>query len=407
MGDSKNHQKTACVIRQAFYPQDPRVYKEVAVWVEKGWRVDVVCLRGKSEPKFETIGNVTVHRLQREMVRAGKIQYILQYFTFLLRCFLKVSRLSLKNRYQFIQINTMPDILVFSALLAKFQGVPIILDMHEVMPELFKCIYKISDDNVYIRTLKLFEKISTSFANHVITVNNQCLKIFLSRGLPVQKSSIVINVPDNTVFRSPEESWNTNSINNESLRLFSHGSMLERYGFQTLIEALALLKDRYPNVQLDLLGDGEYRQALVELSQKLNIRDRVHFHGYIPLKQVPGHIRSSDICVVPLIKDIYTDIMLPNKIFEYVALKKPVVSSDVEAIQSFFPADEITYYRSGNAKDMADAIDGMLRRWDRTSQMVEKAYHRYTDFTWDKHKTVYYQAVMETIRDFKLQHRRA
>src|SRR5262249_26283589 len=132
---------TVCVIRQAYFPDDPRVRKEVRALLSHGFSVDVVCLRRPEEPARESWGAAHVHRLSMERRRRGVASYLLQYGGFLVRAFARVSRLHLQRRFRLVQVNTMPDALVFAALVPKLTGARIVLDVHELMPELFGALF--------------------------------------------------------------------------------------------------------------------------------------------------------------------------------------------------------------------------------------------------------------------------
>ena len=64
---------------------------------------------------------------------------------------------------------------------------------------------------------------------------------------------------------------------------------------------------RFPDLTLEILGDGEYRVALEQLTESLGLSDRVRFFGYVPIGTVVERILEADVCVVSLTKDIFTD----------------------------------------------------------------------------------------------------
>ena len=89
----------------------------------------------------ETISGVQIFRVPISRQRGGKLNYIFTYLAFLLVAFFYVSALHLRNRYSLIHVHNMPDLLVFSALIPKMMGVPVILDVHDPMRELFLTIF--------------------------------------------------------------------------------------------------------------------------------------------------------------------------------------------------------------------------------------------------------------------------
>ncbi len=95
----------------------------------------------------------------------------------------------------------MPDVLVFGAIVPKFLGAKVILDLHDPMPELMQTIFKLPEDSFSVLVLKRLEKWSIHFADLVLTVNLACKKIYSSRSCHPDKIKVVINSPDDEVFR--------------------------------------------------------------------------------------------------------------------------------------------------------------------------------------------------------------
>jgi glycosyltransferase involved in cell wall biosynthesis len=385
----KHHRiaKRICIIRNFYFGRDPRVRKEVHALLDDGWSIDLICQRAEGEPVTESLNGLTVHRLPVKHLRGGKISYLIQYSTFLLLAFIKLSSLHYKRRFDLVQINTMPDALVFSGCLLKLFKVPLVMDMHELMPELFQSIYKVGKSHLMIRSLKWIESQSTAFSDYVITVNEQCKKILLDRGVPKTKLCIVHNVPDDTLFTSH---CNFETCDpNRRLNLFSHGCILKRYGFETLIKAVLLLKQQNLPVHLNIAGDGEYFHVIKDLANSLGVAESITFFGFVPFETVKQLIEQSDICIVCLEKDNYTDIMLPNKLFEYIAMDKPVISSNVDTIKHYFRKGEVVFFESGNANDLVRVIRNLSDQPEAQTRMVQKARETYQDYVWSREKKRY------------------
>ena len=87
---------------------------------------------------MEEINGVTVYRVQsREYDERHKWTYAWRLLKFLWKSSRCLTRLQARNRYDLIHIHNMPDFLVFAAWYAKLNGVKLILDVHDLMPELF------------------------------------------------------------------------------------------------------------------------------------------------------------------------------------------------------------------------------------------------------------------------------
>ncbi len=76
-----------------------------------------------------------------------------------------------------LQVQNMPDFLVFTGIIFKLKSIPIILDAHDLTLELFKDKWKGSKFLIFIPIVKVIEKYSYKFADKIISVNNTCKEI--------------------------------------------------------------------------------------------------------------------------------------------------------------------------------------------------------------------------------------
>src|SRR3712207_5718329 len=126
-----------CVLRQGWFPLDPRVRREVDALLDAGHEVDVVCLRHADDPLRERDGRLRILRLPFPQSKGGALRYLLQYGLFFVLAAFFATALHLRRRYDVVQVNTLPDPLVFAALVPRLLGARVMLDLHECMPEFF------------------------------------------------------------------------------------------------------------------------------------------------------------------------------------------------------------------------------------------------------------------------------
>ena len=103
-----------------------------------GYAVDVVCLRDSGEPARESHHGVEIHRLDVQIDKRSLAFQFLSYLNFGLRAMVTIARLHHRRRYTSVQVHNLPDFLVFCAIVPKLQGVGVILDLHDLMPEFFR-----------------------------------------------------------------------------------------------------------------------------------------------------------------------------------------------------------------------------------------------------------------------------
>jgi len=165
--------------------------------------------------------------------------------------------------------------------------------------------------------------------------------------------------------------------------IVTHCSLVERYGVQVAIRALDLLRDDRPDLELRVLGDGEYKNSLVELARQLGVGDRVVFRGFLPWADAMQEIRIAAVGIVAIIADGYGELLFPTKLLEYVEHDVPVASARLPTIADHFPADALAYFEPGDAAGLAMQIDRLLhdRRQAETQAMRAKAAMR--TFRWD------------------------
>lgn len=192
--------KMAMVVH-SYYPADVRVRRECEALADRGDRVDMICLQKPGESACETVGNVDIHRLPVQHHRGhGQLAYIVEYLNFFLRAFWCLTRLHLREKYPVVQVHNLPDFLVFVTLVPKLLGARILLDMHDITPELFQSLYGISEKSRTFKLLCLAERLSLAYADGVLTVNENIRDLFLTRNPIARKLEVVMNAPDPRYF---------------------------------------------------------------------------------------------------------------------------------------------------------------------------------------------------------------
>src|SRR5579863_10436556 len=149
--------KAICLIVQNIYEIDPRVRRKAEALLASGYDVDVLALRGPRGEKRFCLNGVNVRTMALGKKRGALSRYLFEFAAFYLWVFLRVSLDTLRKRYVVIDVNTLPDFLIFAPVLAKFMGAKLILDMHEIAPEFYISKYHCAPDAVPVRLLKWVE----------------------------------------------------------------------------------------------------------------------------------------------------------------------------------------------------------------------------------------------------------
>jgi glycosyltransferase involved in cell wall biosynthesis len=353
--------------------------------------IDLVCLqKNKEEPRREIINGVSVFRVPMRRERGGKTRYVGQYSAFILRSFAYLAWRSVMRRYDFVHVHNMPDVLVFSALVPKALGAKIILDLHDPVPELMQTIFGLSEESFGVRLLKRLEKWSIGFADLVLTVNQACKKIYTSRGCPPEKIGVVLNSPEDDIFRfqPPSLPISNGEKPAKPFVILYHGSLVRRNGFDLAVDALEAAKKSIPNARLMVCGErSSFFDEVMESVRKRGLQENVEYLGVKNRRQVVEAVNSCDLGIIPNHRNIFTEINTPTRIFEYLALGKPVIAPRTQGIRDYFGDGELIFFEVGDANDLARKIEFAFLNPREVKQIVERGQQIYLAHKWSKEKS--------------------
>jgi glycosyltransferase involved in cell wall biosynthesis len=369
--------KRVCFIRMNYFPEEAHVHKNAEALTEAGYDIDIICMRQKGEKAREDYGDGRVYRLPLMHKRSGALRYILEYVAFFTMAFWLVTFLHLRKHYAIVETYNVPDIIVFVALMPRLLGAKLVHYMFEATPEMYADRFDLKPGGLVEKVLRFMERISVRFAHVSIVEGPYEREMRGERGVNVDKIGVVLNVPEGHLFQP-------NGASTDRFEMITHGSLLKRYGIQTLIEAMPRLRDEIPDVKLWVVGDGEYRQELEDLTMQLGVSDVVEFTGWVKHEEVSRYIDRCQIGVVPMLYN-----QLPNKLFEYIAMGKPVVVGDVPSIRMAFGPETVRYYQAGNADHLADGVLEVYRDRPAAQAMAARAQRVYQHYSWDVMKDVY------------------
>jgi len=203
------------------------------------------------------------------------------------------------------------------------------------------------------------ERRSIAFADQVLTPNPGVQKLFTSRSCRTVKIETVMNSPQTAIFDAARYPV-TNAATNGSAApvrpfiLMYHGLLVERHGLDIAIRAVAKLRPKIPGIQLHMYGEPtEYSQTIADLVRELKLEDVVKSHGFKTLPEIAACISTIDVGVIPNRSSSFTAINFPTRIFEYLAMQKPVIVPDTQGIQDYFGPEDILYFKAGGVDDLA------------------------------------------------------
>ena len=381
------------VVRQGLFEVDPRCRREVRALLQEGHEVDVISRRDEGRPWIERDGRLTVRRLPIPLRRGGAFTYLADYALFFIAAFVVLTALHLRRRYKLVQVHSLPDPLVFAALVPKLTGARVVLDLHECMPEFCATKFGLPLDHWGVRLIAAAEQASIRFADFTITCTEQMRQAFVGRGADPNGIGVVHNTAEEEIFDPAKHP--PRARDNGRFTLICHGSVEERYGLDTAIEAVASLADEIPELRLQIYGKGSQLGELRELANQLDVRDRVDFNGkWIPIEELLDAIAAADGGIVAMKRDAFRDLVHCNKMYDLIAMRRPVISSRTRSVEAYFSDDALLYFTSEDADDLADAIRRLYAEPELGERLVERAGEEVEPYRWPRQREQYKRYVL-------------
>jgi glycosyltransferase involved in cell wall biosynthesis len=387
--------RRACMIVHAYYEEDARVRREAETLVAAGWEVDVFGLRRPGEGPRAGVQGVTLHRLPVGRHQgAGIVVYLAEYGAFLVRALFAAAAAHRRRRYDLVEVHSLPDYLVFAALPLKMTGVPVLLDLHEAMPEFFRTRFPRAANPISYRLLLLQEKLSIALADEVLTVNEPLAERLRDLGTDPDRLTVIMNSPDLRLFDAaahPKRAFMTDG----TLRIVYTGALTPTYELDVVLEAIAAIARERPDLPVSarFYGRGDAQAELEARATDLGIADRVAFPGRIPIEDVPAVVAASDVGVAPTRLDPFTGMSLSTKLLEYAAMGKPVVASRLPTVERYFGPETITTYCPGDAADMARGILALVDDARGRRARVKATALRVDELSWARQARSYVAVV--------------
>ena len=352
------------------FPPDIRVENEITALVEEGHVVHLSCTTRRNLPERDKFGKVFIYRkvLSNFMYksRAGclKLPFYFDFWRRHLKILLK------NNKFDVIHVHDLPLCRLGFEIKTKYK-IPLVLDLHENWPGLIKYAPHtqtiigrlISSNKQWARyEIEMLHK-----ADKVIVVVEEARKRIVSLGVDKEKLCIVsntLNTDNIPVFIRKRE-------DNEFV-LFYGGGINRHRGLQVVIDAIKILKNKNIRIKLVIAGSGSYKETLEKQVSKLDLGSDVSFCGQMHFNEMLELLSESDAAIIPHLRTENNDATIPHKLFQYMYLEKPVISSDCLPLKRILSeADTGFIYKNNSPEDLA----GLLGILSNDRQLLNKKRH--------------------------------
>ncbi len=310
-----------------------RTYEHCKEWVKKGMDVTVLtCVPnfpyGKTYEGYknklyqtEIIDGIKVVRVWTYMTEnKGVVKRIVDYMSYAISAF--IAGLFIKTD---LIVATSPQLFttVGGCALAKVKRKPWIFELRDLWPEGIKDHGAIKQ-SFLLNFLTKMELCLYRKATHIVTVTKGLKKNLSSRGIDPNKIDIVTNGANMSLFKPIDKDRELlKSLNLTDKFVIGYiGTHGMAHGLEFIVESLKEVKDE--NIHFLFVGTGAKKEATVQKAKELKLKN-ITFLDPVPKAEVSRYISIIDVALVPLTKTVIHASLIPSKIFESAAMRKPML----------------------------------------------------------------------------------
>ncbi|MFZ5862711.1 MAG: glycosyltransferase family 4 protein [Nitrospirota bacterium] len=361
-----------CLIYDGAYPWDVRVWKFSRTFVEHGHEVHLVCRLlhpgPETPPREETRDGVFIHRVAAHA--RPRVNDALNFPAFFSPWWIRrINGVVREHHIDLIVVRDLP--LALTAIgVGRVAGVPVIYDMAEPYPAMLRDMWRFEPfrwHNLLVRNVGLatmVEFAATRLADHTVVVVEEARQYLLAKGVPAAKLSTISNVPylDEAVSPSPSD---PRPAAIASLSLGYVGGVEPMRGLERVLDMIPAVTRAIPLFQFVIVGGGKGEDGLRQRINALGLNERVVLTGRQEYAEAQRRAGQCDVGIIPHLITPHTTATIPNKLFEYMLLGKPVIATDLGPIARVI-ADAQCGFVYRNEAEFLDALtalrDPALRR---------------------------------------------
>ncbi|MFE6158063.1 glycosyltransferase family 4 protein [Streptomyces sp. NPDC056486] len=373
-GGDRPNRRALILVENLSVPFDRRVWQECTTLRDAGWEVHVICPQGsKRDTELEAeIDGVRILRYPLRAATGGPAGYLREYGSALWH----TARLARKvGPVHVVHACNPPDLLFLPALWLKRRGARFVFDQHDLVPELYLSRFDRGEDLLY-RAVCALERLTYRAADIVLATNESYRDVAVHRGgKRPQDVFVVRSAPQTDRFQPvPPEP----ELKRGKPHLLCYlGVMGPQDGVDYALRALAKLRDELGRTDWHavFVGSGDAFDAMVELSGQLGLSEQVEFTGRIPDADLVRYLSTADVCLSPDPRNPLNDVSTMNKVLEYMAMGRPIVSFDLREAR-VSAGDAAVYAPANDEAQFAKLIALLLDDPQKRARMGEIGQER-------------------------------
>jgi glycosyltransferase involved in cell wall biosynthesis len=352
------------IVQNLPVPFDRRVWLECQALTGAGYRVAVVCPKGKGDPAYQVIDGVEIYKYRPYAPGGSKLSFVAEYaYSFLATAWhtlkARVKGGVIGGRFAVIQACNPPDIFWPIALAFRLERTKFVFDHHDLCPELFLSRFE-NPPAIPYKGLLWLERRTFRTAKHVISTNESYRQVAIERGGKSPDDVTVVRTgPDpERLKRGPADE----ELKRGRKYLATYiGVMGPQDGVDIAVRAADIIVREFgrDDIAFTLIGSGDSYDELVALRDELNLQGHVEFTGRAPDELVTKIMSTASAGLSPDPKNPLNDVSTMNKTMEYMAFELPVVAFDLRETR-VSAQDAAVYATPNDVHEYAKALVGLL-----------------------------------------------
>ena len=371
------------LIENLSFFMDRRMRQEALALRKAGYEVSVICPKGGHQDRkgFEIFENIRIYRYPLYWQARTGPGYLLEYSWAMLCTFLLLLWVFFTYGFDCIHAANPPDLFFVLYLPFGLLGTKFVYDQHDLCPELYES--KFNRKDWLHRILLRLERYSYRSASLVITTNKSFYDIARLRGeVSAEALTIVRSGPDLQHFRRTEPQP---ALKRGFTYMVAYlGVMGVQDGVDRVIMAAYHLQQirRNRDVLFTLIGEGDQCDRLRQQACDLGLDGSILFAGWLSGVDLLQYLSTADVCIAPDPPIPFNQMCTMNKIMEYMACGKPIVSFDL--LESRRSAQEAAVYvECDDPTLLAEQMNALLADPQRRQQMGDYGFARVcTELNW-------------------------
>ncbi len=367
------------------FPPDIRVEKEARCLIEQGHKVFLLAYQKNGQLKEENVNGIHVVRVSLHNSVFWRVFRYGEFSIFKVHPEWKkhIQYFIDKFGIEILHIHDLP--LVNTGITAaKRRSIPVIADLHENYAEAVKA-WNSGKRSILTKIINFIfspsrwdkhAKTVLQQVKHIIAVIDEGKEYYQNYyKIPNDRITVIMNTEDLDFYDSIK-------LKNDIIEKYANkyiisyiGGFGPHRGIDTAIRAMPNVIRAIPHAQLLLVGgkgSPKFESEIHTLINSLNLKEHVYLTGWVDFSLVPSYIAASSVCLIPHHASGHTNSTIPHKLFQYMAMKKPIVTTDCIPLKRIVEETQSgIVVHSGDANEMANAIIELYNNPDRAHQYGE------------------------------------